>query len=219
MDRSGITSLLTSGVKSVTYTIGIKAHSDAHVVSCSLSANILRRVVRLCLITWMISMILASFEKRHELNEYYTRVANFRQTQNGFFMSGLFVPIAVRCKWNCRMKREKSQNVKINESEKEKKEIFLLVSHRGACRGERSFRLLKLQRGSLWIGGGWWLGGSVGRLVSWLVGRGERASERGPLVKVPFTLMTKNRTSLNGTDEWLWKQHLICIEGTSLSTR
>lgn len=27
-----------------------------------------------------------------------------------------------------------------------------------------------------------------------------------------------NRTSLNGTDEWLWKQHLICIEGASLST-
>ena len=25
------------------------------------------------------------------------------------------------------------------------------------------------------------------------------------------------RTSLNGTDEWLWKQHLICIEGASLS--
>lgn len=31
--------------------------------------------------------------------------------------------------------------------------------------------------------------------------------------------MTKNRTSLNGTDEWLWKQHLICIEGAALSTR
>lgn len=54
--------------------------------------------------------------------------------------------------------------------------------------------------------------------VGWLDGwSGER--ER-PLVKVPFTLMTKNRanrTSLNGTDEWLWKQHLICIEGASLS--
>lgn len=59
--------------------------------------------------------------------------------------------------------------------------------------------------------------------VGWLDGwSGERASEQErPLVKVPFTLMTKNRanrTSLNGTDEWLWKQHLICIEGASLST-
>lgn len=65
--------------------------------------------------------------------------------------------------------------------------------------------------------------GGLGRLVGWLVGRAsERASEQErPLVKVPFTLMTKNRanrTSLNGTDEWLWKQHLICIEGASLST-
>lgn len=55
-----------------------------------------------------------------------------------------------------------------------------------------------------------------GWLAGWLVGANERTR---PLVKVPFTLMTKNRTSLNGTDEWLWKQHLICIEGASLSTR
>lgn len=49
-------------------------------------------------------------------------------------------------------------------------------------------------------------------------------SERcGPLASSLFTFMTKNqvnerpnRTSLNGTDEWLWKQHLICIEGASL---
>jgi hypothetical protein len=74
---------------------------------------------------------------------------------------------------------------------------------------------LKSQRGSLWMGGGWWLGRSVGWLAGWLVGASERTR---PLVKVPFTLMTKNRTSLNGTDEWLWKQHLICIEGASLST-
>jgi len=63
---------------------------------------------------------------------------------------------------------------------------------------------------------GWWVvARSVGRLAGWLVGASERTR---PLVKVPFTLMTKNRTSLNGTDEWLWKQHLICIEGASLST-
>lgn len=66
-----------------------------------------------------------------------------------------------------------------------------------------------------WMGG--WLGDWVGGwLAGWLVGANERTR---PLVKVPFTLMTKNRTSLNGTDEWLWKQHLICIEGASLSTR
>ena len=51
----------------------------------------------------------------------------------------------------------------------------------------------------------------------------------GPLWKspLPWWQRTKrtngrtewaNRTSLNGTDEWLWKQHLICIEGASLST-
>lgn len=66
-----------------------------------------------------------------------------------------------------------------------------------------------------WVSG-WWLVRRLGWLAGWLVGANERTQ---PLVQVPFTLMTKNRTSLNGTDEWLWKQHLICIEGASLSTR
>ena len=67
-----------------------------------------------------------------------------------------------------------------------------------------------------------WVGG-LGRLVGWLVGR---ASERARAAPCESSLYLDdkepgeraNRTSLNGTDEWLWKQHLICIEGASLST-
>lgn len=46
-----------------------------------------------------------------------------------------------------------------------------------------------------------------------------RLEGKRALVKVPFGRDDKGRekarprSSLNGTDEWLWKQHLICIEG------
>lgn len=58
-------------------------------------------------------------------------------------------------------------------------------------------------------------GGGKKKSEHWVCGvfvlEGKRA-----LVKVPFAAMTKGerkQSSLNGTDEWLWKQHLICIEG------
>jgi len=97
-----------------------------------------------------------------------------------------------------------------------KKRFFLLASHRGA-----KLLVIEIRRvvcGRVVVGwvSGWWLVRRLGWLAGWLVGANERTR---PLVQVPFTLMTKNRTSLNGTDEWLWKQHLICIEGASLSTR
>lgn len=56
-----------------------------------------------------------------------------------------------------------------------------------------------------------------GRLNSWSVG----VRERGPLWKFPLPWWQRpgqSRTSLNRTDEWVWKQHLICIEGASLWT-
>lgn len=67
-----------------------------------------------------------------------------------------------------------------------------------------------------------WVGG-LGRLVGWLIGR---TSERARAAPCESSLYLDDkepgerasRTSLNGTDEWLWKQHLICIEGASLST-
>lgn len=49
--------------------------------------------------------------------------------------------------------------------------------------------------------------------------RKARLEGKRALVKVPFGRDDKGRekarprSSLNGTDEWLWKQHLICIEG------
>lgn len=68
------------------------------------------------------------------------------------------------------------------------------------------------------MGGG--VGGWVawsGRLVGWLVGRAAPCESSLYLDdKEPGE--RANRTSLNGTDEWLWKQHLICIEGASLLT-
>lgn len=63
------------------------------------------------------------------------------------------------------------------------------------------------------FGEGWGKGGEKERA------RLVRLEGKRALVKVPFGRDDKgrekarSRSSLNGTDEWLWKQHLICIEG------
>lgn len=111
-----------------------------------------------------------------------------------------------------RKKRENMEKQEIKVDYR-KRHLFISITQRSVPK----LSVIEIRRVVCgWVIIGWVVVGSAAWLAGWLVEANERTR---PLVQVPFTLMTKNWTSLNGTDEWLWKQHLICIEGASLSTR